>query len=81
MGWTAAGWRFVVPAEGMRLTLRSSGVEFDFHDGAWLSGPGVVGSATPAIADPLGGITTEVNMWASVAQILSALRGYGLIQT
>ena len=34
-GWSAGGWRFVVPVEGMRLTERASGVELAFRGGAW----------------------------------------------
>ena len=37
-GWTAGGWRFVAPVEGMRLTERSSGVELAYRAGAWTSG-------------------------------------------
>ena len=91
-GWTPGGWRFISPVEGMRLTLKASGVDFHYCSGAWRSGSlranelviggaRVVGSAAPAIADPGGGSTVDANARACVAQILSALRGHGLIMT
>jgi len=91
-GWTAGGWRFIAPVEGIRLTLRSSGVDFHFWNGAWRSGSvradelviggvRVVGSAAAAIADPAGGTGVDANARICIGQILAALRGHGLIQT
>lgn len=91
-GWTAGGWRFVVPVEGMRLTVRSSGVDFHFWNGAWSSGSvraaelviggaKVVGTAAAAIAGPAGGGTVDAEARACLAQVLAALRGHGLILT
>ncbi len=89
-GWTAGGWRFVAPVEGVRLTLQSSGVDFQFWNGAWRSGSlradelvifgdKVVGSAGAAIADPAEGTGIDANARACIGQILAALRGHGLI--
>lgn len=91
-GWTEGGWRFVAPAEGMRLTVRSSGVDLHFWNGAWrlgsvradelvIGGARVVGSAAAAIGDPAGGTTIDANARACLTQILAALRGHGLIET
>ncbi len=91
-GWTAGGWRFVTAVEGIRLTLRSSGVDFHYWNGAWRSGSlraeelviggvRVVGSAAAAIADPAGGTGVDANVRFCVGQSLAALRGHGLIQT
>lgn len=33
-GWSVAGWRFVAPVEGMRLTDRVTGVELAYRGGA-----------------------------------------------
>ena len=89
-GWSAGGWRFVAPVEGMRLTDRTSGVELAFRGGAWTSGSirasevlvggtKVLGVRGPAIADPAGGSTIDLQARAAVAQILAALRTHGLI--
>jgi len=91
-GWTAGGWRFVAPVEGIRLTLKSSGVDFHYWNGAWRSGSlradelviggvRVVGSAAAAIPDPAGGTGADANARICLVQILTALRGHGLIQS
>ncbi len=91
-GWTAGGWRFVAPVEGIRLTMRLSGVDFHYWNDAWRSGSlraeelviggvRVVGAAAAAIADPAGGTVVDANVRLCVGQILAALRGHGLIQT
>ena len=89
-GWSVAGWRFVAPVEGMRLTDRTSGVELAYRGGAWTSGSmrasevviggvKVVGARGTAIADPAGGTTIDTQARAAVAQILAALRTHGLV--
>lgn len=89
-GWSAGGWRFVVPVEGMRLTERASGLELAFRGGAWTSGSlrasevvvagnKVVGARGGAIADVAGGSTVDTQARAAIAQILSALRTHGLV--
>jgi len=89
-GWSAGGWRFVVPVEGMRLTDRVSGVELAFRSGAWTSGSlrasevliggvKVLGARGSAIADAAGGTTIDTQVRAEVMQILGALRTHGLI--
>ncbi|MDQ3145176.1 MAG: DUF2793 domain-containing protein, partial [Pseudomonadota bacterium] len=89
-GWTEGGWRFVAPIEGLRLTVRSSGVELHYWDDEWhsgsvraeelvIGGARVVGAAAPAIAGPAGGGTIDTEARACVGQILEAMRGHGLI--
>ena len=89
-GWSAGGWRFVVPVEGMRLTERASGLELAFRGGAWTSGSlrasevvvagnKVVGARGGAIADVAGGSTVDTQARAAIAQTLSALRTHGLV--
>ena len=91
-GWSAGGWRFVVPVEGMRLTERTSGVELAFRGGAWTSGSlrasevvvsglKVLGARGHAIADAAGGSTIDIQVRLAVAQILAGLRTHGLIAT
>ncbi len=89
-GWSAGGWRFVAPVEGMRLTDRGTGVELAYRDGAWTSGSirgsevvigglKVVASQLPPIAGAVGGATVDAEARAAVGQILFALRTHGLI--
>jgi hypothetical protein len=90
-GWTAGGWRFVIPAEGMRFVERSTGLELAYRDGAWTSGSSrasevlvggvkVVGARQAAIADPAGGTVVDSQARTAIAQILSSLRSHGLIE-
>ena len=89
-GWTQAGWRFIAPAEGMRLTASPSGVDFHYRDGAWESGSvraeeivvggtKVVGEQAAAVVAPSGGTIVDVEARACLASVLAALRGHGLI--
>ena len=48
-------------------------------DGLVVGGTQVVGSQAGAIGDPAGGVTIDLQCRAAVTQILSALRGHGLI--
>lgn len=89
-GWTPAGWRFIVPVEGMRLTVRPSGTEMIYRDGGWsigslraneirVDGTKIIGAQRPAIADAVGGGVVDGEVRIAVNQILAALRGHGLI--
>jgi hypothetical protein len=89
-GWSAGGWRFIAPVEGMRLTERGSGLELAYRDGAWTSGSlrasevaiggqKVVGPRQAAVGDPAGGSVIDVQARLAVAQMLAALRAHGLI--
>jgi len=91
-GWTAGGWRFVAPVEGMRLTARGSGVELAFRSGAWTSGSlrasevvidgdTVLGARQGSIAGPAGGSVIDAEARLAVAGILTALRAHGLIES
>lgn len=88
--WGAAGWRFVAPVEGMRLTDRTSGVVVEYWNGQWrrgslraeelvIGGNKVVGAAAGAIAAPSGGSVIDAEGRTCLALILAALRGHGLI--
>jgi hypothetical protein len=90
-GWTAGGWRFVAPVEGMRLTERGSGVELAYRSGAWASGSlrtsevvignqKVVGARQAAVPDPVGGGVIDSDGRLAIARILAALRTHGLIE-
>ena len=89
-GWTAGGWRFVAPVEGMAVWDAVAGQVARYVGGGWTSGDlagsrvvvggvQVVGAQRPAIATPGGGDTTDVQVRAAVAAILAALRSHRLI--
>ncbi len=89
-GWTAGGWRFATPREGLSMIVSDRGHAMIYGDGAWRDGPlrgdglfvgniRVVGAQAPAIADPSGGNIADVEARAALAAILTALRGHGLI--
>lgn len=91
-GWTAAGWRFVEPIEGMRLHVRSSGETAVYRAGQWeigqlhgaelvIGGDKVVGPRAAAIGSPAGGAVVDTEARSAIDAILGALRGHGLIAT
>ena len=88
--WTDGGWRFMpVPAGFLgwaRLELMF--VWYDgtyWHNGDWpvssltVAGKTVVQAQSGAIVAPTGGTTIDSQARTTVSQILSALRGHGLI--
>jgi hypothetical protein len=87
---TEAGWRFVTPLDGMRLVDRASGQFISRHAGTWetgvvraqelrVNGFTVVRERQSAIVDPSGGTVVDSQCRTAVAEILTALRGHGLI--
>jgi len=90
-GWTAGGWRFVAPRDGMTLWVADAGVFARCADGAWLfgdwplasvmvDGNQVVGARGGAIADPAGGSVIDAESRGALVAILGALRAHGLIE-
>lgn len=90
-GWTAAGWRFLTPFEGMRVWVADDEGFALFTEGEWLPGVAhgrlivdgeqVVGPRAEAIEDPDGGTTVDAEARIAIAAILVALRDHGLIDT
>ncbi len=89
---TAGGWRFVAPIEGITAFVRSTSVWATFRSGAWelgilrganvtIGGQQVVGARATAIAAPSGGGVIDTEARSAVAQILTMLRQHGLIAT
>jgi hypothetical protein len=87
---TAGGWRFIAPIEGMTAYVRSTSVWAVYRGTAWelgvlrgsalnIGGQQVVGSRGAAIASPTGGTTVDVEGRAAISAILAALRAHGLI--
>jgi hypothetical protein len=87
--WTASGWRFLAPFEGMRAWVADSQAFALFSDGGWrvgecrgrliVDGVQVVGDQADAIADPGGGATVDDEARTAIVAILEALRTHGLI--
>lgn len=89
-GWTAGGWRFVAPADGMTVWSLADGVEARFAAGDWrlgvlrcrqllVDGQAVIGSQQAAIGGPAGGTTIDAEARAAIDAVLTALRSHGLI--
>lgn len=90
--WTAGGWRFVAPVEGMTLWVRDVGIFARFVDGGWqmgvvsatslhIGGMQVVGARQPPVADASGGSVVDIEARAAIAEMLDVLRGHGLIDS
>jgi hypothetical protein len=87
--WTAAGWRFVAPFEGMRAWVGEAQGFALFSEDSWtvgaahgrliVDGVQVVGPQAEAIDDPAGGATVDGEARAAIAGILAALREHGLV--
>lgn len=86
----AGGWRYIVPADGIEVLVKSSGLKGAFRAGNWefgmaranaveIGGQQVVGARQAAIADPAGGTTADTEARAVIGAILAALRAHGLI--
>jgi hypothetical protein len=91
-GWTAGGWRFAAPREGMAVWIGGTAGCARYTEGAWvtgtlhgervmLNGVPVVGAQRPAIASPTGGATVDAEARAALGAVLAALRTHGLIAT
>jgi Protein of unknown function (DUF2793) len=89
-GWTAGGWRFVAPREGMSVWSAGDTMAWTFRAGLWrrgelrgvslrVNGRQVVGAQAAAIATPAGGTTVDTEARAAISALLAALRGHGLI--
>jgi len=89
-GWTAGGWRFVVPTDGFAAWNASSGQSLAYRDGRWregdvvaarlvIGGVPVVGTRGTAIPDPDGGTIVDAAARKTLTGILNALRQHGLI--
>ena len=73
---TAGGWRYVVPFDGLTMLVKSTGETHRYRDGGW---DVVLGPQQPAIANIAGGTTVDVEARAAVEAILTALRAHGLV--
>lgn len=90
--WSAGGWRFAAPIEGMAVWSVADGAGARYAAGGWavgmlhgttlvLGGHAVVGGRRGAIADATGGAVIDVEARGAIAAILAVLRGHGLIES
>jgi hypothetical protein len=69
---TSGGWRFVMPADGLTVYVRSTGTRAIYREGAWELCGGSIGS-------PSGVTTVDTQARSAIDQILGALRQHGLV--
>ena len=88
---SAGGWRFIAPQEGMSVFVREIGAAAVYHGGGWevgtlagsevkIEGKKVLGPRGFAIAAPSGGTTIDAEARVAIGQILVAMREHGLIE-
>lgn len=77
-GWTAGGWRFVAPREGMVVWNADSESFARYGGGAWRVGE-LLGEPTPLIPMPSGGMTVDEDARDAIAAVIMTLRHYGLV--
>jgi hypothetical protein len=87
---TAGGWRFVEPVEGLSVTARVSGEPLQWRSGAWepgiarfqevrIDGLSVLRERRPAVPNPVGGTIVDGECRAALTAVLDALRTHGMI--
>ncbi len=90
-GWTAGGWRFVDPVEGMAVWVAADSLVARRRGGGWelgeeraahivIGGNRVLGPRGTAIAGPAGGTVVDAESRAAIGAVLAALRTHGLIE-
>jgi hypothetical protein len=87
--WTANGWRFVVPLEGMTVWSRAANLPVRYANGLWvigeiccsrltIDGEQVVGPRQPAVASPSGGTIIDAEARACLDALIATLMSHGL---
>lgn len=88
--WTTSGWRFAKPFEGQRFSAMSDGLDWRYSEGKWLKGlvnateiriggKTVVKERQPAISQPSGGGTVDLEARTAIFAVIETLRAHGLI--
>lgn len=88
--WSENGWRFLQPFPGLLVWLLDDNTFAQWDGVTWVKGKisaatiavngvQVVGPRQPAIANPVGGATVDVEARMAIDDILSALREHGLV--
>ena len=87
---TAGGWRFIEPAEGVIVTGLSSGEQIQRRSGSWeagisrcrevrIAGQTVLRGRQPDVPDPAGGTVIDSECRDALTALLGALRIHGII--
>lgn len=87
---TAGGWRFVSPIEGLSVVARTSGETFQWRSGAWeagivrcrevrIGGDTLLRERQPGIQNPVNGSVADSECRTALIGVLNALRAHGLI--
>lgn len=87
---TAGGWRYLAPVEGMTFQVRDERSTATYSGGNWetgvlrasalhIGGQQVIGPRLGAIAAPAGGALIDSEARIAVNAILAAMRAHGLI--
>ncbi len=90
--WTAGGWRFVTPFEGMTAWSVADSMQVIRRGANWIIGEvnaqqvrvnnvPVLTVRQPAIATPIGGTMIDGESRSAITAILGVLRTHGLIAT
>lgn len=90
--WTAGGWRFISPFEGMTAWSVADTMTVIRRDGAWVTGRinaqeiqinnvRLLTAQQPAIANPANGSVIDSESRTVILTILTTLRTHGLIAT
>jgi hypothetical protein len=77
-GWTAGGWRFATPGEGMVAWDADSRSFARYADGNWMVGA-LLGNPLASIILSTGGPTADFEARAAISSVIMVLRNFGLI--
>lgn len=69
--WTAGGWRFLAPREGMQVIRLVDRARIRYDGGEWIS--------PDTIAAPSGGAVIDVEARAALAALMLAIQAQGLM--
>ncbi len=70
--WTAGGWRFAAPFEGMSAWKRDDGAVARRRSASW--------QVEPPVAVPGGGSVIDTEARQAIGELISSLRNFGLIK-
>ena len=87
--WTAGGWRFVEPTEGMAVWSKGANLPIRYANGIWtageilcsrvlVAGEQVIGTRQPAVPSPSGGTIIDAEARAAIGALIETLMSHGL---